>query len=508
MSRRMAVRLFAALAATGAAAGALPAGLNAAVGGAAAGGRMGPPAAFSWDSLVAQARALARKPYAETPDSPRAAADYDAAVKLTYGDAKTVAGNVRLFPAVRGTAPKPVRIALLENGQAREIVDTAGLFVTSENTDPVGFRVMDATGRSDWLAWQGASYFRSSGSRDQYGLSARAIAIDTGLPTGEEFPAFTHFWIEQTGPDSVRVYALLDGPSLAGAYSFDCRNGKDSAVQDVTAALFLRKAVKQLGLAAASSMFWYDQSNRAARPDWRPEIHDSDGLAIWAGNGERVWRPLENPSVAKLHSMQAKSPKGFGLLQRDQAFDHYQDDGVFYDRRPSLWVEPKGDWGAGAVCLYEMPTSSETMDNIAMFWRSDKPARAGERRDFAYRLTWSSNDPTADRASRCVDMFEGPGGIPGAPPMAGVRKFVFDFAGPSLAGLTRESGVTAETDLPKGAIVSAVAYPVARSDALWRVMIDVRTTAVTQPAFRLYLKRGDTALSETVIKSLETGAVS
>jgi len=496
MSRRMAVRLFAALAA----ASAIPGGVSAATG-----GRLGAAEPFSWEKLTARARALARQAYAETPDSPRAAADYDAAVKLTYGNAQTIAGNVRLFPATRGTAPKPVRIAIVENGQAREIVDTAGFFVGDENTDPVGFRVMDATGRSDWLAFQGASYFRSCGTRDQYGLSARAIAIDTGLAKGEEFPAFTHFWIEQTGPDTVRIHALLDGPSLTGAYAFECRKGADAVTQDVTAALFLRKNVEQLGFAAASSMFWYDQSNVAARPDWRPEIHDSDGLAIWAGNGERIWRPLTNPSVARLNSLRAKSPRGFGLLQRDQSFDHYQDDGVFYDRRPSLWVEPKGDWGAGAVCLYEMPTDLETMDNIAFFWRGDKPARAGERRDFAYRLTWTSKDPTADAASRCVDAYEGPGGAPGSPPLPGVRKFVFDFAGPALAGLGRDSGVTPETDLPKGAIVSAVAYPVARSDALWRVMIDIRTKDLSQPQFRLFLKRGSAALSETVIKALETG---
>lgn len=497
MSRRTTVKLFAALAG----ACALPGGLRAAVS-----GRLGAAAPFSWERLVALARVQSRKPFVETPDSPRAAADYDAAVKLTYGNAGTIAGNVRLFPATRSTAPKPVRIAIVEGGQARDIVDTAGLFVGDAQTDPVGFRVMDAAGSSDWLAFQGASYFRSSGSRDQYGLSARAIAIDTGLSRGEEFPAFTQFWIEQTGPDTVRIHALLDGPSVTGAYAFDCRKGEEGVTQDVTAALFLRRDVEQLGLAAASSMFWYDQSSPPAKRDWRPEIHDSDGLAIWSGEGERIWRPLENPDVAKLHSLRAASPKGFGLIQRDQVFEHYQDDGVFYDRRPSLWVEPKGDWGAGAVCLYEMPTRSETMDNIALFWRSDKPARAGQRRDFAYRLTWTSRDPSADQAARCVDVYDGPGGVAGAPPAAGVRKFVFDFAGPSLTGLDRNSGVSAETDLPAGSIVSAVAYPVAQSAARWRVMIDVRTKDLNQPQFRLFLKRGQAALSETVIKSLEAGA--
>ena len=494
MSRRTAIQLFASLAS----ALALPEATFAA-----ARERLGPPARFSWEDLVNQARVLARENYHPRANSSRAAADFDAAVRLTYGQAQAVAGNIRLFPTSRVNAPKAVGVSIVEGGTAREIVDTGSLFVGGR-ADPAGFRVMDASGRSDWLAWQGASYFRASGGQDQYGLSARGIAIDTGLSQGEEFPDFTHFWVEQSGPDRARIHALLDGPSLTGAYAFECRKTDAAVIQDVAAVLFLRKDIAQLGLAPASSMFWYDQSNTRARHDWRPEIHDSDGLAIWAGNGERIWRPLENPTTQRLHALRADSPKGFGLLQRDRDFDHYQDDGTFYERRPSLWVEPKGDWGPGAVSLFEMTTSVETMDNIAMFWLGDVPARAGERREFAYRLTWTSNDPTAGAHARCVDMFEGPAGIPGAPPIAGARKFVFDFAGPALAGLDRRSGVVPETDIPRNALISAAAYPVARAEAHWRVMIDVRMQDMTQPQFRLYLKRGDAALSETVIKAIET----
>lgn len=452
---------------------------------------------------MARARKLARAKFVAPPDSAHAAPDFDAAVRLTYGEAQALAGNVRLFPTSRTNAHKAVRIALVEGGKAREVIDTSGLFVGAGKADPAGFRVMDATGKSDWLAYQGASYFRASGGRDQYGISARGVAIDTGLPQGEEFPDFTHFWFEDAGPDRVRVHALLDGPSVTGAYAFECTRSTDAVVQDVTAALFFRRDVAQLGLAAASSMFWYDQSDKSVRHDWRPEIHDSDGLAIWAGNGERIWRPLENPSVARLHALRADSPKGFGLLQRDQDFDHYQDDGAFYDRRPSLWVEPRGDWGPGTVGLYEMPTDGETLDNIAMFWRGDAPARAGERRDFSYRLTWTSKDPTLDGSARCVDVFDGLAGIPGHPPIPGARKYVFDFAGPSLVGLTRSSGVVAATDLPDGVLMAAAAYPVARTEARWRVMLDVRSQGLTQPQFRLFLKRGESALSETVIKAIE-----
>lgn len=494
MSRRAAVGLVAALGA----AGAMP------IRALAEAQRMGPPSPFSWDRLVDKARALARQSYVAPAVSVHAAPDYDAAVKLTYGQAEAIAGNVRLLPASKVNASSPVRIALVERGQAREITDMAGLFSGGGTADASGFRVMDATGKSDWLAYQGASYFRACGSKDQYGLSARAIAIDTGLPTPEEFPNFTHFWFEQEGPDKVRIHALLNGPSVTGAFAFDCSFGDAGVVQDVTGTLFLRKNVGQLGIAAASSMFWYDQSRRpeGSRADWRPEIHDSDGLAIQSGNRERIWRPLDNPRTTRMHAFRADSPRGFGLLQRDQAFDHYQDDGVFYERRPSLWVEPKGDWGPGAVYLLEMPTDRETNDNVALFWRSDRPAKAGERRDFAYRLTWTSNDPSADANARCVDSFEGPAGIPGADPIPGARKFVFDFDGTSLAGLDRTSGVVAATDIPAKALVSSAAYPIARGQARWRVMLDIRTQDLPRPEFRLFLKRGDSALSETVIKAV------
>jgi glucans biosynthesis protein len=151
-----------------------------------------------------------------------------------------------------------------------------------------------------------------------------------------------------------------------------------------------------------------------------------------------------------------------------------------------------------------MPTGAETLDNIAMFWRPDAPAKAGEHRDFAYKLTWTSSDPTADANARCVEVFDGPGGIPGAPPIEGARKFVFDFAGPSLKGLDRGSGVAPETDIPTDALAAAAAYPVARTEARWRVMLDVRTQELPHPEFRLFLKRGNAALSETVIKAVQS----
>lgn len=468
-------------------------------------GRFGPARPFDWKRLVKMASDLAKKPYAAVPDSDNAAIDFEAFSALTYGNAQSLAGNVRLFPTARNVAPKPVKIHLVQGGQAREVVDTGGLFVGSADAnthaDAAGFRVMSADGQTDWLAFLGASYYRTAGTSGQYGLSARGLSIDTGLDTPEEFPVFTQFWLENTGPDTARIHALLDSPSATGAYSFDCARSDASIVQDVKAKIFLRKDVRQLGIAAASSMFWYDQNGGKA--DWRPEIHDSDGLALRTGSGERIWRPLINPSRIRLDLFQDTDPKAFGLIQRDRDFDHYQDDGLFYDRRPSLWIEPQGNWGKGSVVLLEMPTVGETDDNVAMFWQPAKPAKAGDAMDFAYRLTWANTDPSIDAVAHCVDSFEGPATVAGLAarrPPEGIKRYVFDFKGPALAGLDRDSGVEAAVSVPSSAIVSTSAYPVVGREGVWRAVLDLREAEIGAEEFRFYLKRGNDALSETVIK--------
>jgi glucans biosynthesis protein len=206
-----------------------------------------------------------------------------------------------------------------------------------------GFRINFHTApQYDMAAFLGASYFRAVGGARQYGLSARGLAIDTALPRPEEFPDFTHFYIERPAADSqtMVVYALLDSPSIAGAYRFAITPG-DTLVMDIDAALYPRKAIERLGLAPCTSMFQTGENDRRMANDWRPEIHDSDGLAMYTGSGEWIWRPLTNPATLRFNSFADTNPRGFGLLQRDRNFENYQDDGVFYERRPSLWVEPK-----------------------------------------------------------------------------------------------------------------------------------------------------------------------
>jgi glucans biosynthesis protein len=463
--------------------------------------RLGSPQPFSWELLAGKARALAARPYAAARMAGQKAADFDAAGKLTFGAAERLAGLVRLLPASSG-APNRVGIHIVEAGKARTLGALDGLFVGNSAAEPAGFRILAPRLETDWLAYQGASYFRAAGSRDQYGLSARGIAIDTGIDGKEEFPLFTDFWIERIADDHFIVHALLDGPSLSGAFAFDSRLGPNGVTQDVRAALFLRRDIDRLGIAPATSMFWYDEARRERPSDWRPEIHDSDGLAIWSGSGERIWRPLANPAAARVSSFSGDGLKGFGLMQRDQRFENYQDDGARYDRRPSLWIEPLGDWGPGAVLLYEMPTDSETLDNIVAFWVGSEPARAGGRRELRYRLCWTSDDLSDGGVAQVVNSWIGNGGIPGAPPVPGARKYVFDFKGAALAGLRRDSIVEAVVNLEPPTLLKATAYPVVGQQDLWRAVIDVMPAKSGVRDMRLYLRRGTAALSETVIEPL------
>ena len=477
---------------------------------AASSGRWGPPRPFSWELLVERARRVAGRAYVAPKPSAHAVDSWDDFVRLSYGAADAVTGTVRLFPTRRGVAPYAVGIHVVRDGVARKLLGTHGLFGGGRSADPAGWRVLAPDGMTDWMAFLGASYFRCSGTSNRYGLSARGVSVDTGLPGPEEFPAFTEFWIEQDSADHVLVHALLDGPSLAGAYAIDTwrHEGKDM-VQDVRCALFLRRDVQRLGIAPQTSMFLYDQTRADGMPharpigDWRPQVHDSGGLAIRTGAGERIWRPLHNPSQARMHAFRADHPQGFGLMQRDRDFSHYEDDELFYDLRPSLWVQPQGDCGTGSVMLYEMASISETVDNIGAFWVADEPARAGQRRDLAYRLTWTSADPSTDANAHCSNLFIGPAGPTDTPPDPNTRKYVVDFHGDVLGGLDDSSGVQALTDLPASAIMDLRAHRLHGRRNAWRVMLDMRLAGLAQKEFRLFLRRGAQALSETVVVTLE-----
>jgi glucans biosynthesis protein len=460
---------------------------------------------FSWEDLQKEAERLAGAPY-KAPHrftKEAQALDFDAVNTIAYRADRTLSGGIRLFPVGR-YASTPVTIHIVEGKEARAVKFSPDLFTIMGDSANIlgisGFRALMPNGIGDWLAFQGASYFRTAGAEHQYGLSARGIAVNVGTPEPEEFPDFTEFWIEPHDLLTYTVYALLNGPSLTGAYRFRSHY-KDGVVQDVSSVLFLRKDIARLGIAPATSMFWYGEGNRAAALDWRPEIHDSDGLSMLTGRGERIWRPLLNPPFATLDSFEDENPKGFGLIQRDRNFDHYQDDSAFYERRPNLWVEPQGDWGKGAVSLFAFPTEAEIVDNIVAFWTPAAPARKGGTLRFDYRLTWNSQEAGMGDIAYAVDCWEGLAGRPGQDPVRNARKLVVDFVGKGLKGLDRSSGVTAQIDIGNGTLLLSDAYPVVTETERWRIVADVAPTIATSPAnVRLYLKSVEGgAMSETFL---------
>ncbi|MBN9588849.1 MAG: glucan biosynthesis protein D [Alphaproteobacteria bacterium 64-11] len=476
--------------------------------------RLGPPQPFSFDMLAGRAAKSASQPYrAPVPPAPEliAGIDFDAVQKIKFRPDHALwrgrAGQDPIaFFHLNRYSGDPVLLHTIEDGKARQILYGSDYFdYGSSGLDPrklgnlgfSGFRVMDGQDApTDWLAFQGASYFRSSGQDGQYGASARGIAVDTGGPQPEEFPRFTQFWLEPHA-GGITIFALLDGPSVTGAYRFDAVK-KHTVTIDVEARLFFRRDIARLGLAPLTSMYWYGENQRDKAADWRPEIHDNDGLALWTGAGERIWRPLINPPAVQTNSFLDTDPKGFGLIQRDRDFDHYQDDGAFYEKRPGIWIEPRGAWGKGEVQLVEIPTDDEIHDNIVAYWRPAETAKAHGSMHFAYRLYWQDSIPDYPAGiARVVATRLGRGGIPGAIPWPRDKtKFVVDFTGGPLASMAQRYDVEPVITASHGTVDGAYVIKVVGTP-LWRALFDLQFTGTAPVDLRLYLRLNGKTLSET-----------
>ncbi|MBP0614111.1 glucan biosynthesis protein [Jiella mangrovi] len=472
------------------------------------------PQPFSFQLLADRARRMAMQPYiAPQPRDPKVLdqIDFDAHWKIKFRPEATleVAGGkapVRLFHLGR-YFQLPVGIHVVENGKSRELRYDPKVFEMPADSPArklptdigyAGLRVMAADQTSDWLAFLGAAYFRSAGELNQYGLSARALAIDVAMPTPEEFPRFTDYYLEpSTTPGrELVITCLLDSPRMTGVFRMDV--GKDGpVVMDIDSRFFARDDIARVGLAPLTSMFWFSETDRPERIDWRPEIHDSDGLAIWTGDNERIWRPLNNPASVRTSSFADRNPKGFGLLQRDRSFANYEDDGVFYEKRPSVWIEPKDGWGRGEVQLVEIPTDDEIHDNIVIYWLSDQPVKKGAEIPLSYRLTWAKDEPHPAEVSAVTATRIGRGGIAGQPRPKGVVKFAVDFDGGHVAKLARDTeGVTAVVSTSRGELSNIDCYSVKVGTA-WRMTFDLKADTLDPVDLRAYLKRGDQTLTET-----------
>ena len=424
---------------------------------------------FSREWLINQAMELSRSP-SKLPEfdeeSPLADLAYDDYKRISFdSDAAIWARQDRNFmidlfhPGFLFT--RPVNINLVVNGTSRRVLYTTDIFHYEEPVEEVkeyksegysGFRVYHPTTNDErydeFLAFQGASYFRSTGSDQLYGLSARGLAINTARPEGEEFPYFTDFWIErpETEADSIIIHALLDSPSVAGAYTFTIEPGLNTVI-DVNATLFPRDDLAYFGIAPLTSMFLFDATNRNRFDDFRPAVHNSDGLQIHMQNGEQIWRPLANPVQLQSSHFMVDSPEGFGLLQRHSDFQEFKDAEAHYEKHSSLWIEPLDDWGAGQVVLFEIPSNREIYDNIVVYWQPNAEMAAGSRHEFNYRMHWGRETSHASDQGKVVD--SAIGGVPNS----NEKLFVIDYS--NGRNISDEDTVRIEATTSAGEITSA-----------------------------------------------------
>lgn len=412
-----------------------------------AGAQERPSSPFNRTILVGRAEELAKKQFVE-PSRP---GGNNSPPKLTYDQYRAIrfqkgasiwARENRTFtmdlfyPGF--IYETPVNINLVVGGMARRVLFTNEIFdygpeinVPAAGNDAMGysgFRVRAPINAPDYadefLVFQGASYFRGIAREQSYGISARGLAVRTARPEGEEFPVFSDFWIERPAEraSALVIHALLQSRSVVGAYTFSVTPG-DETVIDVDATLFPRTELTAYGIAPLTSMFLFDPSARTRFDDFRNAVHDSDGLQIVNGRGERIWRPLANPRTLQVSAFLDTSPRGFGLLQRKRNFVDFEDWEARYERRPSLWVEPRGDWGEGHVELVEIPSDREIHDNIVAYWQPHTPLPSGKGTDFSYRLRYTA-EPLDGSLARVVGTRTGV-----APRSAEQRAFVLDFQG-------------------------------------------------------------------------------
>lgn len=475
---------------------------------------------FSHEVVLRRARELAGMAFDGTVPplpEPLAGLDFDAYRDIRFRPDRALlvqgGGDFRLqmfHPGFLFT--RTVTVNVVRDGLATPVPFQAGMFdygrTRLERNLPVnlgfaGFRLHyplnDPRVSDELIAFLGASYFRVLGRGQRYGLSARGLALNAGAP-GEEFPVFREFWIESptAGADQVAIHALLDSAALTGAFVFTVFP-KAQTVVEVAATLFPRRRVERIGLAPLTSMFFSGENDRRSLDDFRPELHDSDGLLIHSGSGEWIWRPLRNPRATTISAFLDRDIRGFGLMQRDRVFEHYQDLDLAYELRPSYWIEPRGSWGEGHVELVEIPTGDETNDNIVASWVPRQPLEPGREASFRYALHSVMDEAALHPGGRALNTYQTAPKALGSPEAvpAGARRFIVDFTGGDLAHyLPSPERVEVVPSVSQGRILRTFVVPNPNIQG-FRAGIDVQVAPGQSADLRAFLKIGTRALTET-----------
>ena len=475
-----------------------------------------PAAAFDFDDVVAKAQKLAHEPYVD-PKGPvpewLLKVSYDQWRDIRFRPERSLWRDRKSNFEVQFFHPglyydRTVAMNVVDGGSAKPLPFSPSYFDYGHNDFAskvpqdlgfAGFRIhypiKNKNYHDEVIVFLGASYFRALGRDNVFGLSARGVAVDTAESSGEEFPFFREFWLVRPAPDAkeLTLYALLDSPSLSGAYRFTVQPGVVTNVK-VDVFLSMRHSVKKLGISPLTSMFYFGENSVRQFEDFRPEVHDSDGLELSYNTGEWLWRPLDNPRTLHVSSLQMTNPQGFGLIQRDTNFDHHQDLETRSELRPSTWIAPKGDWGEGRVELVEIPTASDINDNIVTYWVPQKQPKEGETALYAYTMSWYSDDPSRPPAGRVVATRRDRGTA------ADAYRFIVDFAGKKLQALPPEQVLRGVVSIASGAETAellgqqVVKNPVTGE---WRLTFQVRPKGKQPVDLRAFLDKGGDTLTET-----------
>lgn len=404
--------------------------------------QLGEAKTFSPSDVADMAREMAAHEYQPRPMIPEAWRNlsYDQYRKIWFDsrnalwEGSDAPQRVDVFPPGL-YFPQAIKTYVVKGNQARPMLFDMAVFDSTDKfpdlpiDDTLGYSGLRLRAElrqpgifEEYAVFQGASYFRGIGTRDIYGLSARGLALKTGDPMGEEFPDFTHFWLEEPAPGAATIilHALLDSPSCTGAYRFAITPGQPLSM-DVKVEIFARTTLTHVGIAPLTSMFLFDDTDRQRFDDFRPAVHDTDGLMIHNGGGEVIWRPLANPLTLQISAFGDNDPRGFGLMQRARDFEDFNDLEALYHRRPGLWITPGEGWGRGSVHLVEIPADLEIYDNIVAYWRPSKTIEPGTSHKVTYRMDWGS-DPAPKTAMPLRVINTAAGGRP-----EGGRIFAIDF---------------------------------------------------------------------------------
>jgi glucans biosynthesis protein len=477
----------------------------------------GPAQAFSFNDVARRAQTLSERSY-EKPDNrlPKELADlgYDQYRDIRFRQDQALWRKAKLPFELQFFHPglyynQEVKINLITAQGVTPFRFNPDYFdYGRNNVDKAKFKDLGYAGfrahfplnskayKDELIVFLGASYFRALGKGQRYGLSARALAVDTGLMSGEEFPHFNEFWVQapKPGDQELLIYALLDSKRLSGAYQFRIKPGETTQIE-VKSRVYLREEVGKLGVAPLTSMFLFGENQPNQNADYRPEVHDSDGLLVQTDK-EWLWRPLSNPRRLLITSFGATSPKGYGLMQRDRDFRRYEDLEAHYEQRPSAWVEPKGNWGPGRVELVQIPTPDETNDNVVAYWVPEQLPSPGKPLDLEYTLHWQKNKETRPEGlARVVQSRFGHGLTRG--PDDSVR-FHVDFEGGSLPDLPDDAKLVGGIWVgDNGELLERQTYRNTVTGG-WRISLRVKRQDPEKPLeMRAVLRNDKDTLSET-----------